>query len=184
MIGEKRRCLVPQARGHGDNLQNNPHREKKQNRAIDCDMSHSGSLFYRAIAGAAPANLPKAALFPFSHSPPSKVALFRPSDVDVQLSQSQTGEEKKKHGLQPVVLIMIGLIRGCHGFRFCSPGCLWRGLKGVLCDTARMARLMAALVFKLIPSSCRRLFFVYRWARPHCTVVFLCAFVVLRPRGD
>lgn len=66
---------------------------------------------------------------------------------------------KKKHGLQPVVLIMIGLIRGCHGFRFCSPGCLWRGLKGVLCDTARMARLMAALVFKLIPSSCRRPFF-------------------------
>lgn len=51
-------------------------------------MSHSGSLFYRAIAGAAPANLSKAALFPFSHSPPSKVALFRPSDVDVQLFQS------------------------------------------------------------------------------------------------
>lgn len=69
------------------------------------------------------------------------------------------GGGKKKHGLQPVVLIMIGLIRGCHGFHFRSPGGLRRGLKGVLCDTARMARLMAALVFKLIPSSCRRLFF-------------------------
>lgn len=54
---------------------------------------------------------------------------------------------EKKHGLQPVVLIMIGLIRGCHGFHFRSPGGLRRGLKGVLCDTARMARLMAALVF-------------------------------------
>lgn len=59
----------------------------------------------------------------------------------------------------PWSLIMIGLIRSCHGFRFRSLGCLRRGFKGVLCDTARMARLMAALVFKLIPSSCRRLFF-------------------------
>lgn len=121
-------------------------------------MSHSGSLFYRAIAGAAPANLSKAALFPFSHSPTSKVALFRPLTSMSSCPNPRRGREKK-HGLQPVVLIMIGLIRGCHGFHFRSPGGLRRGLKGVLCDTARMARLMAALVFKLIPSSCRRLFF-------------------------
>lgn len=122
-------------------------------------MSHSGSLFYRAIAGAAPANLSKAALFPFSHSPTSKVALFRPSDVDVQLSQSQTGEGKQKPWLAA---------RGPYHDRpntrlswipFSFARGLRRRLKGVLCDTARMARLMAALVFKLIPSSCRRLFF-------------------------
>lgn len=119
------------AGAHGNNLQNkSTHREKKENKAIYCDMSHSGSLFYRAIAGAAPANLSKAALFPFSHSPPpSKVALFRPSDVDVQLFQSQTGEGKHKNmRLQPVVFISISLIRGCHGFHFRSSGCLRRGL--------------------------------------------------------
>lgn len=91
---------------------------------------------------------------------------------------------KKKHGLQPVVLIMIGLIRGCHGFRFCSPGCLWRGLKGVLCDTARMARLMAALVFKLIPSSCRRLFFLCTAGRDLIARSYFCVHLWFCDRGE
>lgn len=76
-------------------------------------------------------------------------------------------------------------IRGCHGFRFRSPGCLRRGLKGVfLCDTARMARLMAALIFKLIPSSCRRLFFCVPLGATSLHARILCAFGVMRPREN
>lgn len=41
---------------------------------------------------------------------------------------------------------------------FIRPGVLGVDLGCFLCDTARMARLIAALVFKLIPSFCRRLF--------------------------
>lgn len=96
----------------------------------------------------------------------------------------QGRKKKKKHGLQPVVLIMIGLIRGCHGFRFRSPGCLRRGLKGVLCDTARMARLMAALVFKLIPSSCRRLFFLCTAGRDLIARSYFCVHLWFCDRGE
>jgi hypothetical protein len=41
---------------------------------------------------------------------------------------------------------------------FIRPGALGVDLGCFLCDTARMARLIAALVFKLISSFCRRLF--------------------------
>ncbi|KAJ5384021.1 hypothetical protein N7517_001932 [Penicillium concentricum] len=66
---------------------------------MGCDISDSGHPLYRAIAGAAPTNLSKAAFFPPT---PMVVALFRPSDVDIRLSPIP---EEKKHGLQPVALL-------------------------------------------------------------------------------